>query len=203
MTGNASKFAKNAKILQLDIDPAEINKNIKVDASIIGDVKVILRKLNARLDPVNHDEWIAHIERMKDMYPLRYDKKLLTGPFIVQTINEVTDGDAIIVTGGTAPDVGGPVLPLPPAQNPSDFRRPGNHGLRPGRRHRRKMGCRDKTVINIAGDGCFRMNMNEIATAVAVQHPGGGGHCEQPCAGHGAPVADPVLRQALFPDHTE
>ena len=59
VTGNASKFAKNAKILQLDIDPAEINKNIKVDASIIGDVKVILRKLNARLDPVNHDEWIA------------------------------------------------------------------------------------------------------------------------------------------------
>ena len=84
VTGNASKFAKNAKILQLDIDPAEINKNIKVDASIIGDVKVILRKLNARLDPVNHDEWIAHIERMKDMYPLRYDKNLLTGPFIVR-----------------------------------------------------------------------------------------------------------------------
>ena len=78
--GNASKFAKNAVILQLDIDPAEINKNIKVDASIIGDVKVILRKLNARLDPLNHDEWIAHIERMKDMYPLRYDKKSLTGP---------------------------------------------------------------------------------------------------------------------------
>lgn len=69
VTGNASKFAKNAKILQLDIDPAEINKNIKVDASIIGDVKVILRKLNARLDPVNHDEWIAHIERMKGYVP--------------------------------------------------------------------------------------------------------------------------------------
>ena len=98
VTGNASKFARNAKILQLDIDPAEINKNIKVDASVIGDVKVILRKLNARLDPINHDEWIAHIERMKDMYPLRYDKNTLTGPFIVQTINEVTQGDAVIVT---------------------------------------------------------------------------------------------------------
>ena len=64
VTGNASKFAKNAKILQIDIDPAEINKNIKVDASIIGDAKLILRKLNARLDPINHDEWIAHIERL-------------------------------------------------------------------------------------------------------------------------------------------
>ena len=59
VTGNASKFAKNAKILQMDIDPAEINKNIQTDASIIGDVKVILRKLNARLDPMNHEEWIA------------------------------------------------------------------------------------------------------------------------------------------------
>ncbi len=70
--GNASKFAKNAKILQIDIDRAEINKNIKVDASIIGDAKTILRRLNTHLDPINHDEWIAHIERMKDMYPLRY-----------------------------------------------------------------------------------------------------------------------------------
>ena len=92
VTGNASKFAKNAKILQMDIDPAEINKNIKIDASIIGDVKVILRKLNARLDPINHDEWIAHIERMKDMYPLRYNKNALTGPYIVQAINRVTGG---------------------------------------------------------------------------------------------------------------
>ena len=96
--GNASKFAKNAKILQIDIDRAEINKNIKVDASIIGDAKTILRRLNTHLDPINHDEWIAHIERMKDMYPLRYDKNVLTGPFIIQTVNEVTDGDAVIVT---------------------------------------------------------------------------------------------------------
>ena len=69
-----------------------------MDARIIGDAKVILRKLNARLDPINHDEWIAHIERMKDMYPLRYDKSVLTGPFIIQTINEMTKGDAVIVT---------------------------------------------------------------------------------------------------------
>ena len=76
VVGNASKFAKNAKILQIDIDPAEINKNIETDASIIGDVKMILRKLNARLDPQNHDEWVAHIERMKDMYPLHYNKEI-------------------------------------------------------------------------------------------------------------------------------
>lgn len=172
VTGNASKFAKNAKILQLDIDPAEINKNIKVDASIIGDVKVILRKLNARLDPVNHDEWIAHIERMKDMYPLRYDKNLLTGPFIVQTINEVTGGDAVIVT-----EVGQHQMWAAQYYN---YRQPrtlltsgglGTMGYGLGAAIGAKMGCRDKTVINIAGDGCFRMNMNEIATAARYNIP--------------------------------
>ena len=172
VTGNASKFAKNAKILQLDIDPAEINKNIKVDASIIGDVKVILRKLNARLDPVNPDEWIAHIERMKDMYPLRYDKNLLTGPFIVQTINEVTGGDAVIVT-----EVGQHQMW---AAQYYQYRQPrtlltsgglGTMGYGLGAAIGAKMGCRDKTVINIAGDGCFRMNMNEIATATRYNIP--------------------------------
>ena len=172
VTGNASKFAKNAKILQLDSDPAEINKNIKVDASIIGDVKVILRKLNARLDPVNHDEWIAHIERMKDMYPLRYDKNLLTGPFIVQTINEVTGGDAVIVT-----EVGQHQMW---AAQYYQYRQPrtlltsgglGTMGYGLGAAIGAKMGCRDKTVINIAGDGCFRMNMNEIATATRYNIP--------------------------------
>ena len=172
VTGNASKFAKNAKILQLDIDPAEINKNIKVDASIIGDVKVILRKLNARLDPVNHDEWIAHIERMKDMYPLRYDKNVLTGPFIVQTINEVTGGDAVIVT-----EVGQHQMW---AAQYYQYRQPrtlltsgglGTMGYGLGAAIGAKMGCRDKTVINIAGDGGFRMNMNEIATATRYNIP--------------------------------
>ena len=141
VTGNASKFAKNAKILQLDIDPAEINKNIKVDASIIGDVKVILRKLNARLDPVNHDEWIAHIERMKDMYPLRYDKNLLTGPFIVQTINEVTGGDAVIVTEvGQHQMWAAQYYQYRQPRTPSHFGRTGNHGVWPGCRYRRKDG---------------------------------------------------------------
>ena len=172
VTGNASKFAKNAKILQIDIDPAEINKNIKVDASIIGDAKLILRKLNARLDPMNHDEWIAHIERMKDMYPLRYDKSVLTGPFIVQTIEEVTKGEGIIVT-----EVGQHQMW---AAQYFKYRRPrslltsgglGTMGYGLGAAIGAKMACRDKTVINIAGDGCFRMNMNEIATATRYNIP--------------------------------
>ena len=170
--GNASKFAKNAKILQIDIDRAEINKNIKVDASIIGDAKTILRRLNTHLDLINHDEWIAHIERMKDMYPLRYDKNVLTGPFIIQTVNEVTGGDAVIVT-----EVGQHQMW---AAQYYKYRQPrtlltsgglGTMGYGLGASIGAKMGCKDKTVINIAGDGCFRMNMNEIATATRYNIP--------------------------------
>lgn len=172
VTGNASKFAKNAKILQFDVDPAEINKNIKVDAYVIGDVKVILRKLNARLDPINHDEWIAHIERMKDMYPLRYDKSVLTGPFIIEQIYEATKGDALIVT-----EVGQHQMWAAQYyryKNPRTLLTSGGlgtmgYGL--GASIGAKLGCKDKTVINVAGDGCFRMNMNEIATATRYNIP--------------------------------
>ena len=93
---NVTRSSGNLR--ESDIDPAEINKNIQTDASIIGDVKIILRKLNARLDPMNHDEWLSHIERLKDMYPLRYNKEVLTGPYIMEEIYKVTGGDAIICT---------------------------------------------------------------------------------------------------------
>lgn len=171
VTGNASKFAKNAKILHIDVDPAEINKNIRTHASVIGDLKLVLRRLNARLDPMNHEEWVAHIERLKDMYPLRYDKTQLTGPFIMETIDELTHGDALIVT-----EVGQHQMW---AAQYYRYKKPrtfltsgglGTMGYGLGAALGAKMGCGDmgcpdKPVFNIAGDGCFRMNMNEIATA--------------------------------------
>ncbi len=172
VVGNAKKFASNAKILQLDIDEAEINKNIHVDASIIGDLKLILKKLNARLDPIYHDEWLAHVERLKDMYPLRYDKNMLTGPYVIETIDRLTGGDAIITT-----EVGQHQMW---AAQYYKFRRPrtlitsgglGTMGYGLGAALGAKMGCKDKTVFNIAGDGCFRMNMNEIATATRYNIP--------------------------------
>ena len=172
VVGDSSRFAKNAKILQMDVDAAEINKNIMTDASIIGDVKVILRRLNARLDPMNHDEWVSHIERMKDMYPLRYNKDVLTGPYIMEKIYEITEGDAIITT-----DVGQHQMW---AAQYYKYKRPrqlitsgglGTMGYGLGAAIGAKMGRRDKTVINIAGDGCFRMNMNEIATATRYNIP--------------------------------
>lgn len=171
VTGNASKFAKNAKILHIDVDPAEINKNIRTHASVIGDLKLVLRRLNARLDPMNHEEWVAHIERLKDMYPLRYDKTQLTGPFIMETIDELTHGDALIVT-----EVGQHQMW---AAQYYKYKKPrtfltsgglGTMGYGLGAALGAKMGCGDmgcpdKPVFNIAGDGCFRMNMNEVATA--------------------------------------
>ena len=164
--GNPQKFASGAKILQFDVDPAEVNKNIQTDASVIGDVKVILRKLLTRLDPMNHEEWIQHIERMKDMYPLRYNHDVMSGPGIVETVYRVTGGNAIITT-----DVGQHQMWTAQYYK---FSRPrqfltsgglGTMGYGLGAALGAKMGCRDKTVINIAGDGCFRMNMNELATA--------------------------------------
>jgi acetolactate synthase-1/2/3 large subunit len=175
--GNAARFAKNAQILQIDVDAAEINKNIHTSASIIGDLKVVLRKLNARLDPMNHDNWIAHVDRMKDMYPLRYDKNVLTGPYIIETIYDMTKGDAVICT-----EVGQHQMWTAQYYK---FSKPrtlltsgglGTMGYGLGASIGAKMGCGDeghpeKLVFNIAGDGCFRMNMNEVATAARYKVP--------------------------------
>ena len=165
--GNASKFAKNAKILQIDIDRAEINKNIKVDASIIGDAKTILRRLNTHLDPINHDEWIAHIERMKDMYPLRYNKNVLTGPFIIQTVNEVTGGDAVIVT-----EVGQHQMwaaQFYKYHKPRTYLTSGGLGTM-GYGLPAAIGAQmafpDRLVVDVAGDGSIQMNIQELMTAV-------------------------------------
>ena len=172
VTGNAAKFARKAKILQFDVDPAEINKNVKTYASVIGDVKVILKKLNARLDRINHEEWLAHIDRLKDMYPMRFDKSILTGPYIIEKIYEVTQGDAIITT-----EVGQHQMwaaQFYQYKYPRSFISSGGlgtmgYGL--GASLGAKLGCKDKAVINVAGDGCFRMNMNEIATATRYNIP--------------------------------
>jgi len=172
VTGNAAKFARKAKILQFDVDPAEINKNVKTFASVVGDVKVILKKLNARLDPINHEEWLAHIDRLKDMYPMRFDKSSLTGPYVIEKIYEITQGDAIITT-----EVGQHQMwaaQFYQYKYPRSFISSGGlgtmgYGL--GASLGAKLGCKDKVVINVAGDGCFRMNMNEIATATRYNIP--------------------------------
>ena len=170
--GNAKKFARNAKILHIDVDAAEISKNIKAHYSLIGDARLILRKLNARLDPLHHDEWIAHIERLKDMYPIRTNKKGLTGEYIIETIDKKTEDDTVICT-----EVGQHQMwaaQFYKFKHPRTFITSGGlgtmgYGL--GAAIGAKVAKPDKTVVNIAGDGCFRMNMNEIATATRYDIP--------------------------------
>ena len=164
--GNAKKFACNAKILHIDIDAAEINKNIHTDASVVGDLKTILKELNSKLTPVKHVEWMNHIQELKAKYPLKYDDSKLTCPYIIEELDRVTKGKAIIST-----DVGQHQMWA--AQyyqytEPRTFLSSGGlgtmgYGL--GACIGAKMGRPDKICVNIAGDGCFRMNMNELATA--------------------------------------
>lgn len=172
VVGNASRFAKNAKILQIDVDPAEINKNILVDMAIIGDVKEVLKRLNPKIKENRHEEWLEEIRELKEKYPLTYDTSVLSGPYIVEDIYQVTQGDAIIVT-----EVGQHQMW---AAQYYKYTRPhqlltsgglGTMGYGLGAAIGAKFGRPDKTVINIAGDGCFRMNMNEIATAARNRLP--------------------------------
>lgn len=96
--GNAAKFASNAKILHIDIDAAEINKNIRTTASVVGDLKEVLSEINRQLQPMEHHDWMKHIEEMKQKYPLSYDKSVLSCPYIMEEIDRITEGKAIIST---------------------------------------------------------------------------------------------------------
>lgn len=170
--GNPKRFAKDAKILQIDIDPAEINKNIVVDSCIIGDIKAVLTLLNRRLVSQDHKEWIDYIQNLKEKYPLTYQSNVLSGPQVVEKIYEKTQGDAIIVT-----EVGQHQMwaaQFYSYHEPRKFLTSGGlgtmgYGL--GAALGAKMGRKDELVINIAGDGCFRMNINELATAARYQIP--------------------------------
>lgn len=170
--GDASRFASHAKILQIDIDPAEINKNILATASVIGDVREVLKKLNPRLEAKDHREWIAYIDELKERFPLKYSEEGLTGPFIMEEIYKATRGDAIIST-----EVGQHQMW---AAQYYKYSRPrtfissgglGTMGYGLGAAMGAKVAMPEKRVINIAGDGCFRMNMNELATASRYQIP--------------------------------
>ena len=164
--GNPKTFAKNAKVLHIDIDAAEIDKNIKAHASVVGDLKTVLEEINAKLEQQSHPEWMYHIKELKNRFPLKYNEDILTCPYVIEERDRVTEGKAVIST-----DVGQHQMWA--AQyykytEPRTFLSSGGlgtmgYGL--GACIGAKMGRPDKICVNIAGDGCFRMNMNELATA--------------------------------------
>lgn len=172
VTGDTSRFAKNAKILQIDIDAAEMNKNIVIDLGIVGDVRETLKKINARLSVQSHSDWMEKVESYKVKYPMKYHPDTLTGPFVIEEIYRQTKGDALVVT-----EVGQHQMW---AAQYYKFTSPrtlltsgglGTMGYGLGASMGAKLGRPEKTVVNIAGDGCFRMNMNEIATAARYNIP--------------------------------
>lgn len=166
VVGNPKKFAEGAKILHIDIDAAEINKNIHADVSVVGDLKDVLEKLNAMLPNQNHDEWLAHIFELKKRFPLSYNQNVLSCPYVLEELYRITNGKAVITT-----DVGQHQMWAAQYYKytcPRTFLSSGGlgtmgYGL--GACIGAKMGMPDKICVNIAGDGCFRMNMNELATA--------------------------------------
>ncbi|MEG0452279.1 MAG: biosynthetic-type acetolactate synthase large subunit [Coprobacillus sp.] len=166
VTGNSSVFAKHAKIIHIDVDAAEINKNINVDLGIVGDAKSILEALNLLLKQQNHPQWLKEIRLLKEQYPLTYNPDVLTGPYVIEQIDALTDSNAVICT-----EVGQNQMW---AAQYYHYKRPrqlitsgglGTMGYGLGASLGAKYGRPDEDVFNIAGDGCFRMNMNELATA--------------------------------------
>lgn len=166
VVGNPKKFAEHAKVLHIDIDAAEINKNIRTDVSLVGDLREVLTALNKKLKKQTHSEWMGHIAELKQKYPLSYDDSVLSCPYIMEEIDRITEGKAIITT-----DVGQHQMwaaqyykyTMPRTLLTSGGLGTMGYGL--GACIGAKVGQPDKICINIAGDGCFRMNMNELATA--------------------------------------
>ena len=164
--GNAKTFCKNAKILQIDIDDAEINKNVRVTKSIVGDLKEILTLLNKKVTMVTHPAWMAEIQDLRKAYPLSYDHTRLTCPMVIEALDKATEGKAILTT-----DVGQHQMWTAQYYTFSEPRTLlssgglGTMGYGLGAAIGAKIARPDKTVVNITGDGCFRMNLVELATA--------------------------------------
>lgn len=171
--GEAAKFAKNAKILQIDIDPTEVNKMINVDDALLGDIKSILAKLTAKIQKKEKSQWNSQIEEWKKIVPPSYNKKQDLSPkFIFEYVNSQVKEDTIITT-----EVGQHQMWTAQFY---DFTKPrtfltsgglGTMGFGTGAAIGAKFANPEKTVVHFAGDGSFRMNCNELATIEHYQLP--------------------------------
>lgn len=171
VAGSPKQFAAKAKILQIDVDEAEVNKNIHVATALIGDAGQILSCLAESLEQQHHREWLSEISRRKEQFPLQVGEGL-TGPRVIRELDALTPDDAIIVT-----EVGQHQMWA--AQHYS-YRNPrtfltsgglGTMGFGLGAAIGAQSAMPERVVVNVAGDGCFRMNMNELATVAREELP--------------------------------
>ena len=172
--GDPKVFGKNAKIIHIDIDPAEFNKNVEVDATIKGDIKEVLAALCDRLKQKSNPEWMNAAAQADCPEPIQTGTKELpvTPQAVMEALDRLTGGDAIVTT-----EVGQNQMW---AAQYYRFRSPrsfissgglGTMGFGLGAALGAKTGCPDKTVVNVAGDGSFAMNLNELITASAHNIP--------------------------------
>lgn len=166
------RFAPRAKILHIDVDAAEVNKNIKSQCHIIGDVKAVLGRINKGIETKDRSQWLDFVNDLKTRYPLHTESDDLTPQYILDKIYEITEGDAILST-----EVGQHQIWTAQYYK---FTRPrtlitsgglGTMGFGLGASMGAQIARPDKRVFNIAGDGSFRMNLNELATAVEYNLP--------------------------------
>ncbi|MDF2686536.1 MAG: acetolactate synthase large subunit biosynthetic type [Clostridia bacterium] len=172
-TGNKKEYAKNAKIIHIDIDPAEIDKNIFSYMSLVGDIKTILKILNEKIQRQSHPEWMSRIEKLKlEQENLSKPCNCLTPRTVIQKIQEYTEKDTAIVT-----DVGQHQMWTAQTykfQTPRTFITSGGLGTMGfglGAAIGSCIGKNKKQTILITGDGSFGMNLNELATAVSEDLP--------------------------------
>lgn len=169
--GNPNTFASNAKIVHIDIDAAEVNKNIRTDASVIGDLKDVLSILTQRMECKSHPQWRDRIMQLKEKYPLSYNQSALTCPYVIEQIDKATQGNAIITT-----DVGQHQMWAAqyfPFSLPRTFITSGGLGTMGfglGAAVGAAFGTGKRTIL-ITGDGSFGMNLNDLATVKASQVP--------------------------------
>jgi len=171
VAGSPKQFAAKAKILQIDIDEAEVNKNIHVAASLVGDATALLTCLTEKLPAQRHADWVTEIQARKERFPLQIGEGL-TGPCVIRELDRLTPDDAIIVT-----EVGQHQMWA--AQHYA-YHSPrtyltsgglGTMGFGLGAAIGAQSAMPNRVVVNVAGDGCFRMNMNELATVAREDLP--------------------------------
>ncbi|MEI7827167.1 MAG: biosynthetic-type acetolactate synthase large subunit [Euryarchaeota archaeon] len=167
VTGKIASFAPNAKIIHIDIDPAEIGKNVRVDVPIVGDVKRVLQKLMPMLKQTRTEEWMEKVHTWKREYPLEFEETGLKPQFVVREISRLCP-DAVVCT-----EVGQHQMWAAQYfshRHPRNFISSGGLGTM-GYGFPASIGAKigrpDETVFDLAGDGSFTMNCQELATAVA------------------------------------